>query len=462
MKNSDVSFPQVSFDAWKTQVEKELKGAAFNDVLVKQKEGISVQPLYTDRVERVLNEDADEDEIWEEQAGTMRWNSCETYHYNSNDNAFDRIAKAYNDQIACLEVFGDIKSFLKSLEGTLPVPVSLLLRADSFPANDDEVQEWRTCILGVKAYHPFIRSLTFDPLSSMLISGKDELTEQVAESISNLQIKLIPHLNDSHLIGVDSSCVGEGGGSSALQLAYALSAANTYISQLRRGGLELFEIAHLFSFKFSIQTDFYLEIAKLKAFSVLWRNLLEAWDESFDYFEDPNIFAVTSRVQFAQGDKHNNLLRATTSAMSAVLGGADTICIAPYQTPSDEHSNRMAQNIHHLLRYESYLDLHASAAEGTYFIEHLISELATEAWKLFKELEGQGGSLKSIRTGFIQKKVAEMKNDVLEQYRNEKRILVGVNKYAMNQEIKFDNSIGNEGEFPAIPPFNIEQALKQN
>lgn len=456
MENTSDGFPSYSMDDWRKLVEKELKGADFEESLVNSKEGLRIEPLYDHLPELIRDE-----EDWEFGQPALSWNLTEVYCHGEGRDAKARITEAFNHGVSALEVHGDIKGFLKDITGMPPIPVTLLLRAHHSPVNTDQVNEWKDVVMAASAWHPFIRSLTFDPVSAMASSGKDFEEDNVFTNLAELHQKLSPYLTDAHFFHVDASVTGEAGATSVMQLAYALGTANSYLEAMVSNGLELFEAAPLISFGFSVRTDFFLEIAKLRAFTRLWRNVLEAWDEDYSYMEDPFIVASTSLVTSTVADKHNNLLRSTTGTMASVLGGADAVIARPYVNPPTTHAERMARNIHHLLRHESYLDRYASAANGTYFIEELADQLAGLAWKELGEMEKEGGVISLVRNGKLQQKISVMAGDLIASYSSGKQVLVGVNKYAGEQpdiEVPANKSVASD--FPALTPINIEQALK--
>jgi methylmalonyl-CoA mutase len=132
-------------------------------------------------------------------------------------------------------------------------------------------------------------------------------------------------------------------------------------------------------------------------------------------------------------DPHNNILRATTEAMSAIIGGSDELTIHPhdiyYKIP-DEASQRTALNIHHLLHNESNLDKVLDVASGSYVIEQMTSDLIEKAWKLFLTIEEKGGFVAALRSGFIQDQLVLSRAAIEKNIRTRKRALVGVSTFA--------------------------------
>jgi methylmalonyl-CoA mutase len=122
-----------------------------------------------------------------------------------------------------------------------------------------------------------------------------------------------------------------------------------------------------------------------------------------------DIHCVTGRWNKTVYDPHVNMLRTQTEAMSAILGGADSLTIEPFDTvfrAPDEFSERIARNQQLILKEEAYFDKVADPAAGSYYIENLTNLIASNAWKMFLEIENQGGFLSALLSGFIQKKLA--------------------------------------------------------
>jgi methylmalonyl-CoA mutase len=172
------------------------------------------------------------------------------------------------------------------------------------------------------------------------------------------------------------------------ELSGALHKGNTYLSKLSKFGSTPNLINDSIQFTFAIGTSYFLEIAKLRAFRILWLQILKAWQVPLVY---PNI-----QVQFALEayDKavFTNMIRATSLAMSAVVGGADTLTVRHFAEGkehlteySSDFGRRIALNVQHLLKLESGFEKIGDVAAGSYYIEKLTTQLAEAAWVQFKK-----------------------------------------------------------------------------
>jgi methylmalonyl-CoA mutase len=145
-----------------------------------------------------------------------------------------------------------------------------------------------------------------------------------------------------------------------------------------------------------------------------------------------DIHCVTSEWNKTVYDPFVNLLRTQTEAMSAILGGADSLTVEPFDIvfrQPDEFSERIARNQQLILKEEAYFDKVADPAAGSYYIENLTTLVAENAWKLFLEVEDQGGFLASIKSGFIQHKLSESSARRKLDIFSGKEILLGTNKF---------------------------------
>ena len=226
-------------------------------------------------------------------------------------------------------------------------------------------------------------SVAFNPFSEKLKSV-DEGIELIEWTNQNLpQFKVI---------SIDTMQFFKGSENVVEELTQALLNANNCINMLKNNGLNIENINHFIKFNFNIGISYFIEIAKLRAFKLLWANVLNAHGINASTHSDlknlaPTIHAyISSETQVE--DVHTNKIRATTQAMSAVLGGVDMLTIAPsdaLNAESSDFSRRIARNVQHLLQMESYLDKVADPAAGSFYIEKLTNQIAEAVWEKFQE-----------------------------------------------------------------------------
>ncbi len=194
-----------------------------------------------------------------------------------------------------------------------------------------------------------------------------------------------------------------------------------------------------FQFLISTGTNYFFEIAKIRALRLLYASLaLE-----YKALGSCHILAQPTKRDKTLYDYNVNLLRTTTQSMSAVLGGANSIYNSTYDAiyhKNNEFGDRIARNQLLVLKHESYLDKVSNAAEGAYYIEDLTLQLAEKALEIFKEIEAGGGFLKQLKEGIIQKKIAESAEKEQQKFDTGEMVLIGTNKYE-NKEDKMKNDL---------------------
>jgi methylmalonyl-CoA mutase len=170
-----------------------------------------------------------------------------------------------------------------------------------------------------------------------------------------------------------------------------------------------------------------MEIAKLRAARLLWSLILKGFiPEGYEGLY-MGIHCITSRWNKTIYDPYMNMLRTQTEAMSAILGGADSMTVEPFDVvlrEPDEFSERIARNQQLILKEESYFDKVADPSAGSYYIESLTDLIAENSWKLFIEMEDLGGFLSAYNSGFIPDKISESAVKREKEKKNETKIQI--------------------------------------
>jgi methylmalonyl-CoA mutase len=184
----------------------------------------------------------------------------------------------------------------------------------------------------------------------------------------------------------------------------------------------------MIQFNLAVGGSYFVEIAKFKAFRVLWKTIVEQYHPVHNCSTRCFIHASTSQYLRARVETNNNLLRGTTQAMSAIIGRVNSLEVMPHdENQHSEFSLRIARNIQHLLIGESYFSESINAAEGSYYITDVTNQLIEKAWELFREIETRGGIEKADH--YLQQLVATNAEQWNSDIDAGKRVLVGVNKY---------------------------------
>ena len=290
-------------------------------------------------------------------------------------------------------------------------------------------------------------SSSADPIGSFALKGKFEHgSEEAAFSALKNLVEKSSELTNFRVIGVNGKFFGNSGSSNVQELAFSLAQGAEYLTRLTEAGLTPDEVAGNIKFNFSISNNYFMEIAKLRAARLLWAQIVKAFG-ACDEASKMLIHSETGTYNKTIYDPHVNMLRTQTEAMSAVLGGADSVTIqaydATFKTPSG-FSERIARNQQILLKKEAYLDKVVDPGAGSYYIENLTDAIADEAWKLFLHIQDEDGFIAAFRKNFIQGEIKAIaaKRDMNLTMRKE--TLVGTNQFpnfAESAEKELDASL---------------------
>jgi len=232
---------------------------------------------------------------------------------------------------------------------------------------------------------------------------------------------------DGAVVGVDAHLWHESGANAVQELAFAVAAGAEYWRQLGKRGITAADIAARTRASFAVGVDFFMEIAKLRAARVVWAKMAAAFGAGAAA-QAVTIAARTAAFDKTVYDIHVNLLRLTTEALSAVVGGADEIAIRPFDEVTGEPSElgaRLSHNLHAILAEEFSFDRQIDPAGGAWYVEVLTDQLARKAWALFQEIEKQGGLAAAIVAGGPQQLVAKAAADKQAQVDARRRPILG-------------------------------------
>jgi methylmalonyl-CoA mutase len=234
---------------------------------------------------------------------------------------------------------------------------------------------------------------------------------------------------------IHAAAFEEKGANAVEEIAFALAAGIDYLAAIDERGANIDQAAQALAFSFAIGSNYFFQIAKLRAFRALWARAVESFGAAQSSAK-AHIDARTSRWNKTLYDPHVNALRVTTEAMSAVLGGADSLTVAPfdecYKQP-DDANRRLARNTQILLKQEALFARVADPGAGSYCLESITDFLSGEAWRLMQSIEAAGGFRKaqSIVTQALQKSLAAREKAIAQR----RRVFTGTNQYANRNEL---------------------------
>ncbi len=217
------------------------------------------------------------------------------------------------------------------------------------------------------------------------------------------------------------------------ELAYTIASALEVVEKITQQNITLPVIIQKLEFSISVGTNYFVEIAKIRALKFLWKKILmEGYGLSEQQIPPISIHCITSSLYNSSMSPHTNMLRATTESMSAIIGGCDALSVRAFDETyqeSNEFSRRIARNISIILKKESYFDKVNDPSAGSYFIENLTFEIAENALALLQEVENKGGIVEAFEQNFIQNEIKRNFEEKQNELLNNQEIMIGVNKY---------------------------------
>jgi methylmalonyl-CoA mutase len=440
-------FHPVSTSEWMDKIKTDLKGADFNKKLVwRTNEGFDVNPFY--RMEDLkdlmyINTLPGEfpykrgtkinDNNW-----LVRQNIEVTNYSEANRKVLtilmkgiDSLGFIINDPSTIKETNFDLLLERLFLEG---IEINFL--------SDGKAKEIIDLIINyAKKSHTDpekIRgAVEVDPLSRLMINGTLCIPPEEGFDYLASVVKSAAVLPLFRTININASNFNNAGADIVQELAFAMSMGSEYMTQLTMRGISCASAASKIRFSFGTGSDYFPEIAKLRAARLLWSVVTNGFCPGNVGHIKMDIHCVTSRWNKTVYDPYVNMLRTQTEAMSAILGGADSLTVEPFDIVfrhPEEFSERIARNQQLILKEEAYFDKVADPAAGSYYIENLTDLIAENAWKLFLEVEENGGFLESLKSGFIQSMLSKSASKRENNTATRKTILLGTNQYPNNLE----------------------------
>lgn len=413
-------FPPVSTKEWMDKIITDLKGANFNKKLVwKTTEGFDVMPFY--RREDVENFDhmkslpGDYPYVRGAKINGNKWlvrQNIDVEDYKESNK------KALNILMKGVDSLGFV---IKDPETVNRKNFEALLKSIHFESvelnflSNGKAKEILECLTNIfKDSGTDLKKLRgaieADPLGRLMLNGNLCISlEAGLDYLASLTLDsaLLPLFKTIH---ISASNFTNAGADIIQELAFGLVMGNEYMTCLTERGINADEAASKIRFSFGIGSNYFFEIAKLRAARLLWSVVAGAYKPENTDSVRMEIHCVTGRWNKTLYDPYVNMLRTQTEAMSAVLGGTDSLTVEPFDIVfrrPDEFSERIARNQQLLLKEESFFDKVADPAGGSYYIEKLTYMIAENAWKLFVDIEEQGGFLSCLQSGFIRNELSE-------------------------------------------------------
>jgi methylmalonyl-CoA mutase len=269
----------------------------------------------------------------------------------------------------------------------------------------------------------------YDPIGNVALSG-NWLEDENKDLSSIAEILLAAgNFNNFSILNINASTYCNGGANVDTQIAFAIAHANEYLNLFKDDPIILEKIIQKTEFTFGIGTSYFLEIAKLRAFRSLWSIIINQYTSIEDI--KTKIHAINANLYYSNKDMYNNLLRATTSGMSAVLGGCHSLSLLPFNSnaSNNEFGERISKNIQLLFQEESYFNQVKDTSKGSYYVESLIRTIKKKSWNNFLSIEKTGGFIAALKKGDIQKQIKKELEKKVNDLKEDKRTMMGVNKF---------------------------------
>jgi methylmalonyl-CoA mutase len=435
-------FPPVTKKEWKDKIQADLKGADFNKKLVwKTIEGFEVMPFYqAEDLESLRYIDTLPGEFPYLRGTKIKNNNwkvrqnLEVKDYSgTNKKALDILMKGV-DSLGF--IIADPESVSEANFKILLGKICIESIETNFHCNGkaNEILDLLVKIAKERGlvFSEIHGAIEADPLSRLMLNGSLCISEEAGfDYLASLTraSDVFPNLRTIHL---GASNFNNAGANIVQELAFGLSMGSEYLAQLTARGLSASYAASKIRFSFGVGSNYFTEIAKLRAARLLWSTIMNVFDPLNTEGIKMDIHCVTSEWNKTLYDPYVNMLRTQTEAMSAILGGTNSLTVEPFDIvfrQPDDFSERIARNQQLILREESFFDKVADPAAGSYYIENLTQLVAENAWKLFVETEDQGGFLSGLRSGFIQSKLAGSTTQRMTDVATRKAVFVGTNQY---------------------------------
>lgn len=442
-------FPPISTEEWESVIHKDLKGADYDKKLMwRTDEGFTVRPYYRAEDLKDIDYLNSLPNRFPYTRGTKvhdnQWQIVQEIEETDADKANAIAVDALKRGATCvafnmshIENASQLQTLLKDI--ALDKTGVQFNRVKDFPALLKlflQYVESQSC--EKKSIHGF---LNFDPIMYRLRHNRfyHSREEDLMQAVRLLD--MTREMPDFKVIGINGITLHNAGATIVQELAYSLNMASEYIAFCVEHGAKAETVASKIQLNLSVGSNYFMEIAKLRATRLLWSTMLMPYKPDCERACKISIHTIASTWNKTIYDPYVNMLRSTTEGMSAVIGGTDAVSLQPFDVAyreSDDFSRRIARNTQVILKEEAFMDRVVDPAAGSYYIENLTNAIAEHAWNRFREVEAGGGILAAIEKGTVQETIAQscQKRDMAIATR--RYTLLGTNQYPNVNETMAD------------------------
>ncbi|GIZ08806.1 methylmalonyl-CoA mutase subunit beta [Flavobacterium sp. UMI-01] len=405
-------FDPVSSKLWKQKIQFELDGADYNETLLwNSPEGIKVKPFYH----------RDEDtKRYPVITAASAFSICQNIFVYDIDKSIERALDTLERGAESLRfTIHNPNLDLEKLLLNLPLK-GLVIYFNFGYLSLTGIQKMESVLQnkGATVYY------NLDPIGQLAKEGNWFLTP--FSTNFECLMAIAKELSVNSFLSVNMSLYQNAGATMVQQLAYGLGHVNEYFNRIP-------VINSKIVFEIAVGSNYFFEIAKLRAF----RLLFQALAREYNHPQDCHLLVMPTKRNKTIYGSHVNMLRTTTECMSAIIGGADAIASLPYDAlfhKDNEFGDRIARNQLLLLKQESHFDKVDNPADGSYYIESVTQQLADKGLQLFKEIEAKGGFLKLLNEGVIKDKITLSAEKEQQLFDSKITPLIGTNKHAVRDD----------------------------
>lgn len=475
-------FPPVSTEKWEEVINKDLKGADYEKKLVwKTIEGFNVKPYYrAEDLENMEYLDSNpnqfpytrgkhaDNNVWD-----IRQDIKEKDPVKANAYAMDAVKRGATSLGLCTKEISTLDQMAALIKGINLEEVKINLSCSHNFLNTLKIFVEAAKKAGFDT-QKVAGSCNFDIFKHALTHGEFRGTENdsYAEAKALMEYAKV-ELPLFRVFTVNGNLFHNSGSNIVQELGFSMAAANELMAHLTDLGCAAADVAHNIVLAFATGSNYFMEIAKIRAARLLWSKIAEQYKPTCDCAYKIFIHTTSSTWNKSVFDPYVNMLRTTTETMSAAIAGADSISVNPFDIAfkeADDFSYRIARNQQILLKEESYLDKIADPAAGSYYIENLTNSIAQYAWDEFLAVESKGGFGKAIREGYVQNEIAAIAQQRDMDIATRKTTILGTNQYpnlteSMSSKIEKTGTCGccchhQNGTIKTLHPYRGAEAFE--
>ncbi|MDA3866887.1 MAG: methylmalonyl-CoA mutase family protein [Salinivirgaceae bacterium] len=442
-------FPPVSTKAWKEKIMTDLKGADYNKKLVwRTQEGFDVEPFYREedleKLSYLLNCNPGEYPfVRGNRVHDNDWLVRQDIEASDINAANKKALEVLNKGVESLGfIFGEGQKIGKPEFEALLKDICLDAIEVNFISSHDSENITNLFLDYIQENYQgkeVRASVNFDPIGHFALYGKFYSDEQKLFAKAKSLIAKAKGAKGFKAINIHSNFFKNAGVTIAEELGITVAMGSEYLAKLTEDGVEPQDVNASMRFHFGVGVNYFMEIAKFRAARFMWAQVAEKYGVPKQACK-MHIHAQTSTWGKSVYDPYVNTLRTTTEAMSAALGGVESLTVDPFNfyEKATVQSERIARNQQIILKEESYFKNVVDAAGGSYYIETLTDELIQEAWKVFLKIESEGGFIASYRKGEFQKRMADTVKQRSTSIALRKETFLGSNDFPNFEETQED------------------------